>query len=154
MTYTAIFQGESSPTSKTSWTTGNPTPSERDFVTTEPKLLTFKTAEQRSEKSLRHQAFNNLLKETEESQEGRALMARSRQVIGGHYYPAAKASVKAARLSAGLSQSQLAKIIGTSQPHIANIENGRTALMLETAGRIAKALGLTLDEVHDMFCKS
>jgi len=52
------------------------------------------------------------------------------------------------RLRRGLSQKQLADAIGTSQPHIARIEKGRDNVLLATANQLARALGVTLDEVN------
>lgn len=49
------------------------------------------------------------------------------------------------RLSKGLSQRDLADIIGTSQPHIARIESGND-VKIETARKIAKVFGISLDE--------
>lgn len=57
-------------------------------------------------------------------------------------------TLAALRMTRGYSQQQLAAAIGTSQPHIAKIESGRGSnLMLETAARLAGALGVSLDEV-------
>lgn len=52
------------------------------------------------------------------------------------------------RLRSGLSQKQLADAIGTSQPHIARIEKGRDNVLLATANQLARALGVTLDEIN------
>lgn len=52
------------------------------------------------------------------------------------------------RMRRGWSQKQLAEAIGTSQPHIARIENGRDNVLLATANQLAKALGVTLDEIN------
>ncbi len=49
------------------------------------------------------------------------------------------------RLSRGLSQTQLAELIGTSQPHIAKIEAGKVNLLFATAVKIAEALGVSVD---------
>jgi DNA-binding XRE family transcriptional regulator len=52
------------------------------------------------------------------------------------------------RLSRGWSQKRLADEIGTSQPHIARIENGRDNVLLATANQLAKALGVSLEEIN------
>jgi transcriptional regulator with XRE-family HTH domain len=54
------------------------------------------------------------------------------------------------RLSRGYSQQQLATMIGSSQPHIARIESGRGELFFDTAGRLADALGVKLDELRPL----
>ena len=52
------------------------------------------------------------------------------------------------RLSRGWSQKRLADAIGTSQPHIARIENGRDNVLLATANQLAKALRVSLEEIN------
>jgi len=52
------------------------------------------------------------------------------------------------RLARGWSQKRLADAIGTSQPHIARIENGRDNVLLATANQLAQALGVSLDEIN------
>lgn len=54
----------------------------------------------------------------------------------------------ALRLRKGWSQKQLAAAIGTSQPHIARIENGRDNVLLGTANDLARALGVSLEEIN------
>ena len=53
--------------------------------------------------------------------------------------------VKARREAAGLSQRQLADIVGIRQPNIARLEAGDVLPTIGTLDRIADALGLTLD---------
>lgn len=54
------------------------------------------------------------------------------------------------RLSKGLSQSQLAKLIGTTQPHIAKIESRQVSLYGETLKRLADVLDVTMETVYDL----
>ncbi len=54
--------------------------------------------------------------------------------------------VKIARLQEGLTQSQLAKRVGTKQPSIARLESGKTAPSLSFLNEIAKALDTYLVE--------
>ena len=49
-----------------------------------------------------------------------------------------------ARKSAGLTQLQVAKRAGTSQPYVASLEAGRRTPSLSTLNRIAGAVGLRL----------
>jgi transcriptional regulator with XRE-family HTH domain len=53
-------------------------------------------------------------------------------------------TVIAARLAAGLTQYQLAKMIGTSQPAIARMEAGATLPSTRTLQKLAGALNLTI----------
>lgn len=59
-------------------------------------------------------------------------------------------SLRALRLERGLSQAQLADLMGTSQPHIARIENGTAQIMFDTAAKLASALGVSLDELSEL----
>jgi predicted transcriptional regulator len=52
--------------------------------------------------------------------------------------------VRAARKRAGVSQVELAKRAGTSQPSIARLEKGQVSPTVITLDRIARALGSDL----------
>jgi ribosome-binding protein aMBF1 (putative translation factor) len=52
--------------------------------------------------------------------------------------------VRALREAHGLSQSELARRMGTTQPAIARLEAGRVAPRLETLDRVASALDVRL----------
>lgn len=54
------------------------------------------------------------------------------------------AAVIEARSRAGLTQQQLAKKMGTTQPAIARLESGRTPPSLRTLERLAQATGSRL----------
>lgn len=57
-------------------------------------------------------------------------------------------AIRNRRLACGLSQVDLALMIGSSKSHISAIENGRVNLKMETVFRIADALDS--DEVRDL----
>lgn len=59
--------------------------------------------------------------------------------------------IRAIRLRAGLSQTELARVIGTSQPHIARIEGGTAEPTLDTCRRLASALGVDLNAIGRAF---
>jgi ribosome-binding protein aMBF1 (putative translation factor) len=52
--------------------------------------------------------------------------------------------VRALREAHGISQAELARRMGTTQPAIARLEAGRIAPRLETLDRVASALDVTL----------
>lgn len=83
----------------------------------------------------------------EREEVGRAGLQRARvrlsQALRGRASPLA-----VLRLQRGWSQKQLAEAIGTSQPHIARIENGRDNVLLGTANQLALALGVSLEEIN------
>ncbi len=53
--------------------------------------------------------------------------------------------VKERREASGLSQRQLAELVGIRQPNIARLEAGDVLPTLATLERVAEALGLTLE---------
>ena len=48
-----------------------------------------------------------------------------------------------------MTQSELASIIGADQPAISRYENGEHSMTLNTAYKIAKALGCKVDDLID-----
>jgi len=57
--------------------------------------------------------------------------------------------IKNARKRAGFTQAQLSAATGIDQASISRMENGRQGVTLESLGRIAEALGVTLGELVD-----
>ena len=57
-------------------------------------------------------------------------------------------AIRDRRLACGLSQVDLALMIGSSKSHISSIENGRVNLNMETVFRLADALDS--QEVRDL----
>lgn len=62
-------------------------------------------------------------------------------------YKAIGTRVRRKRLDKNLSQFELANEIGVSNPHISNIERGKTKVSLPTLIDIANALETSLDEL-------
>lgn len=56
-------------------------------------------------------------------------------------------TVRSLRLRAGLSQAELGKRIGSSQPHVARIERGTEDIQLSTFRKLAAALALEPNEL-------
>lgn len=54
------------------------------------------------------------------------------------------------RLRRGMSQTQLAQILKTSQSHIAKIESGTVKLYWQTATKLADALDISLDRLRPL----
>lgn len=72
----------------------------------------------------------------------------ARDWVASTLYPG-RATLRTLRLAAGLTQTMLATRIGTSQPHLARMENGQGNVMRETMHRLCAALRVdmnTLDE--------
>ena len=55
--------------------------------------------------------------------------------------------LRAARESKGLTQPELAELVGTAEARISRYENGRIEPKLVMASALALALGLSLDEL-------
>ena len=60
-------------------------------------------------------------------------------------------NVKAARIKAGMTQTELADLSGLRQHHLSQIENGQMNVTLGTMARLARTLG---SEVSDMLRKA
>lgn len=58
------------------------------------------------------------------------------------------------RLAAGLSQSELAALCDIEQPHISRYESGRHEPLVSTAGKMASALGVSLEVFVDAWSLS
>jgi transcriptional regulator with XRE-family HTH domain len=57
------------------------------------------------------------------------------------------AAVTRLREAKGWTQQRLAEAAGLSQPYVANVEAGRYGASLAVAQSLAKALGVTVDEL-------
>jgi len=55
------------------------------------------------------------------------------------------AVVRQARTASGMSQAELAKLVGVHQPKISEIEQGRSGVGIGLILRVVNALGLSLD---------
>ena len=53
------------------------------------------------------------------------------------------------RIQKGMTQEQLAHLVGIKQPTLSSIESGKKSPSLDTATKIANALGCTVDDLLD-----
>lgn len=58
--------------------------------------------------------------------------------------------VKIERVKLGISQEKLAEIAGLNRNSIGSIERGETSPTLDTIDSLAKAFGLSLQEIMDL----
>lgn len=77
-------------------------------------------------------------------------MAAAGAWVAEQFYPRETDTIRVARLRKGISQKQLAFLIGTSQPHVANIEKSEGEIMLSTAQRLCEALDIDLGSLPEM----
>lgn len=85
-------------------------------------------------------SLDSLLSEFEADQGMAIHMAEARQELAESLYADEPNTFSVLRLRAGLSQSQLAESVGTSQSYIARIEAGKTDPGTDQIARIAEAL--------------
>lgn len=57
--------------------------------------------------------------------------------------------IKIRRIRSRIAQKELAEVLGVSQTHLSNVENGRTMLGLEGLLKVKRYLGCTLDDLLD-----
>lgn len=88
--------------------------------------------------------INSFVAEREAIPAERALLANARAKLATNL---AVGGIAKLRLARGWSQKKLAHALGTSQPHIARIEKGRSNLLLSTALQLADVLGVSIEEV-------
>jgi len=56
-------------------------------------------------------------------------------------------NLKRIRKEKGISQGQIARTLKVGRSFITNIENGKTNPTLDTIGRVARAIGVSSDEL-------
>lgn len=82
-------------------------------------------------------------------------LATARNWVAETLYPN-QTTLRTLRLSSGLTQTMLARKIGTSQPHLARMEKGQGDVMRDTMRRLCEALHVdmnTLDEAMQASAK-
>ncbi len=77
----------------------------------------------------------------------KAALERARRQVAAALPKDTKFPLTRLRLQAGLSQGDLAKLLGTHQPAIARLENGASDPRLTTIKKLATALGVSDAEV-------
>jgi len=85
-------------------------------------------------------SIDDLVNEFEADPEMAGHLANARRSLSDNLYAENQNTLTSARLAAGMSQTQLAERVGTSQSHIAKIELGRTDPSTDLIARIAQAL--------------
>lgn len=87
-------------------------------------------------------SIDDLVNEFESDKEIANLLSKSRKRFSEAIYVNKPETLSKLRLSAGLSQDQLAQKSGTSQSHIAKIESARNDPGTDVIQKIAKALSV------------
>lgn len=90
--------------------------------------------------------IDDLVEGHERDPERRAAIEEGRRIVAREYYADAK-GLAVLRLRRGWSQRTLAEAAGMKQPHIARLESGQNDPSLGTMRRLAKALGISLEDL-------
>ena len=91
-------------------------------------------------------SLDSLLTQAESKPQIAAHLQEARRNLAKEWYAEYPNSLSALRLSAGMSQVQLADKVGTSQSHIARIERGQTDPTTDIVARVADALSVSAVE--------
>ena len=81
-------------------------------------------------------------------------MAHGRRQVAKYLAEEEGGTLRTLRLRAGLSQAGLAEAIGLRQPNISSIEAGSRRPNIETAEKLAKVLGVSVEEVYAAYRQS
>lgn len=96
-----------------------------------------------------HTDFDTLLAELEGNPENASQLAEAGRWVADVLLPEGE-TLRTIRRRKGLSQKRLAEIIGSTQPHLSNIESGKGDLMFETVVKLCQALEISLDDFQKL----
>lgn len=105
-----------------------------------PKIRPFSRKVEHSDLSRKHSSFASLVKTLESSDEHSKSLKEARAWVGNELFGASRDSIKSIRLEKGLSQTQLANLLETSQSHVARIESGKSDIIFSTFEKLCAAL--------------
>jgi DNA-binding XRE family transcriptional regulator len=91
------------------------------------------------------------VKKAEASGRAEAMAAARRRLAASIVEAGDKQTLRSLRLSAGLSQAQLAEAVGTSQPRIARLESGKEDPSLSTLRRLSSVLNIDMNTINGAF---
>lgn len=92
-----------------------------------------------------YQKIDAVIAEFERDPQWRKELKNARSWLAETVLAGKPITLRTLRLRKGMSQAQLAEVIGTQQPYIARIESGSADLRLDTCRRLAAALGIDLN---------
>ena len=96
----------------------------------------------------KYSSIGDLVKRWEQDPERSAHLKEARQWVADTFHADEKDTIRILRLRKGLSQAQLAKVINTSQPHIARIERGTENVHIDTCRRLCNALDIDMNTLN------
>jgi DNA-binding XRE family transcriptional regulator len=135
-------------------TTASSPPTEAGGSSLRAKLYVVAVPESTVELPEGFKRIGDYVAELEATPEGAAGMREARARLGRVIQDSGPPTLRSMRLALGLSQTQLAAKVGTSQPQIARIEAGRPDPTYDTFVRIAGALEAAVTDVVAAFGES
>lgn len=90
------------------------------------------------------------LRGIEKDPEKKKHLINARKWIGEALYSQEPPTLKAYRLNLGLSQTDLAMLINSSQSHVARIERGTENLHIETCRKLCAALKIDMNHLDEL----
>lgn len=94
-----------------------------------------------------HTTVTEMVSEFESNDERRAAIEEARRWAADAFHSEDGETVRTMRMKKGWSQTQLAKELSTSQPHIVRIERGTENLTIETCRKLCLALEIDMNEL-------
>ena len=135
-------------------TTVSSQPAEATGSPLRPKLYIVAVPEFTAELPQGFKRIGDYVAELEATPEGAVRMREARARLARVIQDSGPPTLRSMRLALGLSQTQLAAKVGTSQPQIARIEAGRPDPTYDTFVRIARALEAAVTDVVTAFGES
>ncbi|VVP56800.1 hypothetical protein PS880_05756 [Pseudomonas fluorescens] len=145
MTLLAPFLDASSPAivpSKRSY--GDATPAISGYA---PQVYNLSPTVKKSKAAARHTKFSAFVERLERDPLHAKGLAENRVLVADALYPEDGTTLKTLRLKAGLTQTQLAAALETSQPHVARMEMGRQEPVMSTCRKLGAVFGVSLDVI-------
>jgi DNA-binding XRE family transcriptional regulator len=112
-----------------------------------PKIHWFDNSPKISEAAVKHGKFASFMERRERDPARAKGLAAARASLADALYPDDGVTLKTLRLKAGFTQIQLAAALETSQPHVARIESGRQEPNLSTLRKLARVMGVSIDDL-------
>ncbi len=112
-----------------------------------PKIYKFEAPAKVSAADAQHKKFASFMERRQRNPERAAGLAKARSELADALYPDDGITLKTLRLKAGLTQTQLAAMMETSQPLVARIEAGRQDPTMSTCKKLSAALGVSLETI-------
>lgn len=116
-----------------------------------PTIHKFAPPSVASHAAAKNRKFSEFMGKREQNPDRAQGLKTARAAVAEALYSDEPITIKVLRLRSGLTQSQLAAALDTSQPHVARLESGRQDAVMSTCRKLCKALNVTFDELNSAF---